>query len=149
MSKMGSHDPFGHLKHKLWPKEGSRVKLAIWLQTTKSRELPQFPCVQMACDIPLEISQWRIQRCFKPHLNRRSTHKVMGPQSCRNPHCGSPRTKWHLDAGPVAKHIIYYKGEGGGFPRVQAVVSLVNPCLPMTNIALPSFIYTSNFSLVH
>jgi hypothetical protein len=22
MSKMGSYDPFGHLKHKLWPKEG-------------------------------------------------------------------------------------------------------------------------------
>jgi len=22
MSKMGSHDPFGYLKHKLWPKEG-------------------------------------------------------------------------------------------------------------------------------
>ncbi len=29
MSKMGSHDPFGYLKHKLWPKEGLRVKLAI------------------------------------------------------------------------------------------------------------------------
>ncbi len=29
MSKMGSHDPFGHLKHKLWPKERPRVKLAI------------------------------------------------------------------------------------------------------------------------
>ncbi len=25
MSKMGSHDPFGHLKHKLWPKERSGV----------------------------------------------------------------------------------------------------------------------------
>jgi len=25
---------------------------------------------------------------------------------------GSPRTKWHLGAGPVARHIIYYKGEG-------------------------------------
>jgi len=24
MSKMGSHDPFGHLKHKLWSKEGRR-----------------------------------------------------------------------------------------------------------------------------
>ncbi len=24
---MGWHDPFGHLKHKLWPKEGSKVKL--------------------------------------------------------------------------------------------------------------------------
>jgi hypothetical protein len=29
MSKMGLHDPFGHLKHKLWPKERSGVKLAI------------------------------------------------------------------------------------------------------------------------
>jgi hypothetical protein len=29
MSKMGSHDPFGSLKHKLWPKEGPRVKLPL------------------------------------------------------------------------------------------------------------------------
>ncbi len=29
MSKMGSHDPFEHLKHKLWPKEKLGVKLAI------------------------------------------------------------------------------------------------------------------------
>jgi hypothetical protein len=25
MSKMGSHDPFGHLKHKLWLKEKSGI----------------------------------------------------------------------------------------------------------------------------
>jgi hypothetical protein len=25
MSEMGSHDPFKHFKHKLWPKEGSRI----------------------------------------------------------------------------------------------------------------------------
>jgi hypothetical protein len=31
MSKMGLHDPFGHLKHKLWPKEGLSIK---------SQELP-------------------------------------------------------------------------------------------------------------
>jgi hypothetical protein len=31
----------------------------------------------------------------------------------------------------MTRHIIYYKGEGGGFPQVRAVVSLVNPCLPM------------------
>jgi hypothetical protein len=37
---MGSHDPFGHLKYKLWPKEGLGVELAIWLPTIKSRELP-------------------------------------------------------------------------------------------------------------
>jgi hypothetical protein len=29
MSKVASHDPFGHFKHKLWPKERSGVKLAI------------------------------------------------------------------------------------------------------------------------
>jgi len=29
MSKMGLHDPFGHLKHKLWLKERPKVKLAI------------------------------------------------------------------------------------------------------------------------
>jgi hypothetical protein len=29
MYKMGLHDPFGHLTHKLWPKEGSGVKLAV------------------------------------------------------------------------------------------------------------------------
>jgi hypothetical protein len=27
MSEMGSHGPFGHLKHRLWPKEGSGVIL--------------------------------------------------------------------------------------------------------------------------
>jgi hypothetical protein len=26
----------------------------------------------------------------------------------------------------MAKHRVYYKGEGGGFPQVQAVVSLVS-----------------------
>jgi len=31
MSKMSSHYSFGHLKHKLWPKEGPGVKLAVSL----------------------------------------------------------------------------------------------------------------------
>jgi hypothetical protein len=51
MPKMGSHDPFEHLKHKLWPKERLGVKLAVWLPITKSRESTQFPCVQVVCDI--------------------------------------------------------------------------------------------------
>jgi len=28
---------------------------------------------------------------------------------------GSPGTKWHLNAGPMARHIEYSKGKGGGF----------------------------------
>jgi len=43
---MGSHDPFRHLTHKLWPKEGLRIKLAIWFSTIKSWESPQFTCMQ-------------------------------------------------------------------------------------------------------
>ncbi len=35
MSKMGSHDPFGHLKHKLWQKKRSGVELTIWLRLLK------------------------------------------------------------------------------------------------------------------
>jgi len=31
----------------------------------------------------------------------------------------------------MAKHKKYYKGEGGGFPQVQAVVNLVSSCLPV------------------
>jgi hypothetical protein len=34
---------------------------------------------------------------------------------------GSPGTKCHLGATPVARHIVYYKGEGGGFPQVRVV----------------------------
>jgi hypothetical protein len=82
---MGSHDPFGHLKHKLWPKERPRVKLVIWFPTTKSRESTWFPFVQVVCDIPLERSHWRLQLCFRHDLNQRSAHKVMGPQSHESP----------------------------------------------------------------
>jgi len=44
---------------------------------------------------------------------------------------GSPETKSHSDVGAARRHIEYYMGEGGGFPRVWAVVSLVSPKLPM------------------
>jgi len=43
---------------------------------------------------------------------------------------GSPGKKSHLDVSPVERCRVYYKGEGGGFPQVQAVVSFVCPCCP-------------------
>jgi hypothetical protein len=42
----------------------------------------------------------------------------------------SPRKEKHLDVGSVASHRVYHKGEGGGFPQVQVVVSLVCLCCP-------------------
>jgi hypothetical protein len=44
---------------------------------------------------------------------------------------GSSKTKCHLDLGLVERHKVYYKGEGGGFPQVRAMVSLVSPNLTM------------------
>jgi hypothetical protein len=114
---MGLHDPFGHLKHKLWPKEGPGVKLTIWLPTIKSHKSPQFPCFQVACDIPLKRSWRGLQLCFRPHLNQRSAHKLWAPKVAKvlilgilGFPLGSHGTKWHLDVGPVAKHKVYYKG---------------------------------------
>jgi len=39
----------------------------------------------------------------------------------------NPRTKSHSDVGAVKRPREYYIGEGGGFPQVRAVVSLVSP----------------------
>ncbi len=39
--------------------------------------------------------------------------------------------KGHLDVGFAERHKEYHVGEGGGFPQVRAVVSLVNPKLPV------------------
>jgi hypothetical protein len=49
------------------------------------------------------------------------------------PPFGSLGTKCHLDVGFMERHKVYYKGEGGGFPQVRAVVSLVNPSLLMVH----------------
>jgi hypothetical protein len=62
----------------------------------------------------------------------------MGPKIARVPTLAilelpfeSPRTKSHLDVGLMERCSVYYKGEGGGFPQVRVVVSLVSPSLPM------------------
>jgi hypothetical protein len=44
---------------------------------------------------------------------------------------GSLETKSHLDVAPMENWRIYYMGEGGGFPRVRALVSLVSLESPM------------------
>jgi hypothetical protein len=111
MFKMGLHDSFGHLKHKLCPKERSGVKLAIWLPTTKSWESTRLPYMQVACHIPLESSRQRLQLCLRLHLNRRFVDKVMGPQSCKNPNLvnfGTPKL------GVPRQNAIWMWAWGGG-----------------------------------
>jgi hypothetical protein len=43
---------------------------------------------------------------------------------------GSPGTKSHSDADAAKQCREHYMGEGGGFPRVRAVVNQVSPCCP-------------------
>jgi len=85
MSKMKSHGPFEYLKHKLWLRERSGIKVSIWLPTTKSWELPWFTFMQMAWHISLKNYQQGLQFYFKPHLNRRSTQEVLGFQNSGSP----------------------------------------------------------------
>jgi len=56
---------------------------------------------------------------------------------------GSPGTKSHLDVGFVGSHRVYYKGEGGGFLQVQAVVSLVSSYYPW--LVLAPKVHIKNF----
>jgi hypothetical protein len=44
---------------------------------------------------------------------------------------GSPGTRNHLDVGVTERCREFYMREGGGFLRIQAVVSLVSPKSPM------------------
>jgi len=44
---------------------------------------------------------------------------------------GSPGTKSHSDVNVMERRKEYYMGEGGGFPWVQAMVSLMSPGLPV------------------
>jgi hypothetical protein len=55
------------------------------------------------------------------------TPKVPGVQTgiVSGLHLGSPGKKSHLDVASVESCREYYKGEGDGFPRVRAVVSLM------------------------
>jgi len=57
---------------------------------------------------------------------------------------GSPGTKCHLDVGLMERHRVYYKGEGGGFPQVWAVVSLVSPSCPWLILAPKLFQLCTN-----
>jgi len=149
MSKMGLHDPFEHLTLKLYPKERSGVKLAIWLPTIKSQESPQYPYVKVSCNILLK-SSWRNYNFSIDLISIQGLHKKLwAPKVVGVPTVGisrfplgspngSPGTKWHLGASPMAKHKVYYKGEVSGFPQVRVVVSFVSSSLPLVNLSTKS-----------
>jgi hypothetical protein len=135
---MGSHDPFGYLKHKLWPKKGPGVKSPIWFPTTKSQESPWL----LAC-------RWHVTYHWKS-LNKgynfalkltpiKGLHKKLCASEVAEVSIlgisGLPtwdsRDKMTFGCRPlVARHREYYKGEGGGFLQVQVVGSFMSSYCP-------------------
>jgi hypothetical protein len=136
MSKMGSHCSFGHLKHKLWPKEGPGIKLPVWLPTTKKSGID--PIYLAAGGVLHTVGKLSTRATTLLQTTSRSEvflQSYGAPKSqeshlarFRDLHSGVSGEKNHLDVAFVASHRVYYKGEGGGFPQVRAVVSLVCPC---------------------
>jgi hypothetical protein len=55
-------------------------------------------------------------------------------QEFRNSQLWNPGKKLHLNVDLMANHRKYYKGEGGGFPQVWAVVNLMNLCVPVVRL---------------
>jgi hypothetical protein len=131
---MAWHWPFGHLRPRLWAKEGLGVKLIIWHPTTKSQESTFFRHPIWVCNMALERSRRGLQLWFRRRCDRTLQSGVMVVQSSESPagtisglHFGSPGNLCHLDVVFTASCREYNMGEGGGFPRVRAVVSLVCP----------------------
>jgi hypothetical protein len=142
MSKMGSLGSFELLKHKLWTKEGPGVELPVWLRPQKvgNRPLP---------DVRFGSATWcwkALDESYNFALNHIAIQgllaKLWGFKVPRVPFgaisglpLGSPGKNSHLDVASVESCIVYYKGEGGGFPQVRVVVSLVCPCCPWLVLA--------------
>jgi len=151
MSKMGSHDPFRHLKHKLWSKERLGIKLTIWLQPLKVKNCPNFLAFRWSSTYRWKdlnkgynfalvfISIWGVHiKLWAPKVTRVPTLGILGLP------LGSPGTKWHLGVSRMAKERVYYKGEGDGFPQVWAIVSFVSPCLLMAHLCTKVFQLRTN-----
>jgi hypothetical protein len=138
MSKMGSYDQFGYLKHKLWPKKGPESNCQFDSRPLKVNNHPDL----VACRWRAAYHWKALDEGYNFSLDLTSIkclHKSYGPSKSRkspfwkfrDSQLGSLKTKLHLGVGHVAMHKKYYKGEGGGFPQVQAVMSLMSLCLPV------------------
>jgi hypothetical protein len=72
--------------------------------------------------VPIRV---RGKKLWTPKVPRVQTRTISGL------HFGSLGKKNHLDASATESCREYYMGEGGGFPRIRAVVSQVNPRSPV------------------
>jgi hypothetical protein len=134
---MGSHDHLEIYNTSYGQKKGRESNKQFDPSPLKVKNRPYF----LAC-------RWRVTYCWKvldegynfvlDLISIKGLHKKFwGPKIAKvlvvgilGLPLGSLMTKCHLDVGLVGSDRVYYKGEGGGFPQVWAMVSLVNPNCP-------------------
>jgi len=130
---MGSHDPFWHLKHKLWSKERPlKVENCPDLLMWKWRATSYWKALDKSYNFVLDfISIGGLHtKLWAPKVVGVPIMRILRFPFRR------PMTKWHLGADPVARHKVYYKGEGDDFPQVGAVVNLMSPWLLMACLCM-------------
>jgi len=136
-------------------KRKAEIKLAVWLLTTKSRESFDF----LACRWHATY-HWKAldkgYNFFSKLISIGGLHAKLWASKVTEVlilrisglSFRSPETKWCLAVGPMAKHRVYYKGEGDGFPHVRVVVSFLSLCCSWlvrapkcSNYALTNFVW--------
>jgi hypothetical protein len=142
---MGSHDPFGHLNTSYGQKKGREWNWQFDSRPLKVRLWPDF----LMCKWHATYRWKAFDKGYKFASNCitiKGLHtKLWGPKVVEVLTLGisglpfeNRATKCHLDVAPVERHRVYYKGEGGGFPQVQAMVNLVSPRLLVARLSTKS-----------
>jgi hypothetical protein len=129
-------------------KRRAEIKLVVWLLTTKNRESFYF----LACRWHATY-RWKAldkgYNFFSEFISIRGLHTKLWASKVAEVlilrisglSLGNPETKWCLAAGPMAKHRVYYKGEGDGFPPCSGrgefcefVLLVASPCTKMLQL---------------
>ncbi len=144
MSKMGSHCSFGHLKHKLRPKEGLGVKTGSQIVnlTPDQKKSGIDPIYLAAGDVPHIIGKLstrattllqtalRSEVCSQSYAASKSQESWLA--QFRDSHAGVPGVpgqKGHFDVGPMERCRVYYREYGGGIlPSPGRGESCVSKC---------------------
>ncbi len=107
-----------------WQFDSKSLKVRIWFDflKCKCRATYRWKNLDEGYNFALDLISIRClsTKLWGPKVVRVPTLRISGPPF------GSLGTKCHLDVGLVERHRVCYKGEGGGFLQVWAMVSLVS-----------------------
>jgi hypothetical protein len=142
MSKMGSHCSFKHLNTSYGQKKGRESNCQFDSRPQKVGNRPDLLSFRGRATYRWKALDESYNFASDCIAIRGLLAKLWGSKVAGVPFgaisglpLGSPRKNSHLDVASMESCKVYYKGEGGGFPQVRAVVNLVCPCCPWLVLA--------------